>query len=108
VDKKTLRAVNDELRTQDDTQNLGLSVQLVGTGFTGTVTFEASVDKATWVACPVEPLAGGATVTSATADGIWIASPGALGFGLQGLAFRARLSALTGGTVDVMFQPVGA
>ena len=108
MDKKTLRAVNDELRVQDDTQNLGLTIQLTGAAFTGTVTFEASVDKATWVACPVEPLAGGATVTTATADGVWLASPGVLGFGLQGLAFRARLSALTGGTVDVAFQPVVA
>ena len=105
---QTLRAVNDELRFHDDTENTGLAIQVKGAGFTGTVTFEASVNKVDWVACPVEPIAGGATVTSATADGVWLASPGALGFGLQGLAFRARLSVLSGGTVDVMFQPVGA
>lgn len=108
MDVKTLKAINDEIRFADDTENQGLAIQLVGTGFTGTVTFEASVDKAVWVACPVEPLAGGATATSATADGIWLASPGTLGFGLQGLAFRARLSALAGGTVDVKLQPVSA
>jgi len=106
VQIQTLRAVNDELRFQDDTENQGVSVQLKGVAFTGTVVFEASVNKTDWVACPVEPIAGGATVTSATADGIWLASPGVLGFGLQGLAFRARLSVLSGGTVDVMFQPV--
>jgi hypothetical protein len=103
---QTLRAVNDELRFADDTVNQCLAIQLKGAGFTGTVTFEASVNKSDWVACPVEPIAGGATVTTATADGIWLASPGALGLGLYGLAFRARLSTLTGGTVDVMFQPV--
>lgn len=106
--KKTLRAVNDDVRFGDDVGNQALAIQLVGAAFTGTVTFEASVDRATWVACPVEPLAGGATVTSATADGIFLASPGTLGFGLQGLTFRARLSVLTGGTVDVFLQPVSA
>lgn len=104
--QKTLRAINDEARYADDVNSIGLSVQLVGAAFTGTVTFEASVNKTVWVACPVEPLAGGATVTSATADGIFVANPGALGWGMQGLAFRARLSALTGGTVDVLLQPV--
>jgi len=105
---KTLKAVNDELRFQDDVGNQGLTIQLVGAGFTGTIVFEASVDRSVWVACPVEPLAGGATVTSATADGIFLASPGALGFGLQGLAFRARASVVTGGTMDAKFQPVAA
>ena len=105
---KTLKAAQDEARFQDDVGNQGLAIQLIGTGWTGTITFEASVDKNTWVACPVEPLAGGATVTSATTDGIFLASPGALGFGLQGLAFRARCSAFTGGTMDVKFQPVAA
>lgn len=106
--RKTLRTVNDELRFGDDVSNQALAIQLVGAAFTGTVAFEASADRVVWVACPVEPLAGGATVTTATADGIFLASPGTLGFGLQGLTFRARLSVLTGGTVDVIGQPVSA
>src|SRR6266850_4267744 len=111
ADKKTLRVVGDELRFFDDTRDNQLAIGLKGAAFTGTVSFEASGDQGqTWAACPAVPLAGGASVTSATADGTWLIFPGTgSGFpGTKGLWIRARLSALTGGTVDVFFQPTGA
>jgi len=111
MDKKTLRAVNDEIRFFDDTCDNQLAITLLGAAFTGTVSFEASGNLgAAWVACPAVPIAGGASVTSATADGIWLIFPGTgSGFpGTKGLWIRARLSALTGGTVDVFFQPTKA
>lgn len=65
--------------------------QLVG-AFSGTITFEASVDGTTFAALPVTPIAGGATVTTATAAGIWYVDT-------QGFAVvRARCSAYTSGT----------
>lgn len=111
MDKKTLRTVNDEIRFFDDTCDNQLAIALKGSGFTGTVAFEASGDGAqTFVACPAVPIAGGASVTTATADGIWLIFPGTgSGFpGTKGLIIRARLSVLTGGTVDVFFQPTKA
>ncbi len=106
MDKKTLRAVNDEIRFYDNALDQQLAIQLVGT-FVLTVSFEASVDLQTWVACPVEPIAGGASVTSATGVGLFLAYPGAVGTpSLKGCAFRARVSAFTSGAVDVFLQPV--
>lgn len=108
MDKKRLGAVDAELRFHDDALDQQLAIQLVG-AFTATVQFEASVDKVNWVACPVEPIAGGASVTSATAAGQWLAYPGAVGTpSLKGFAFRARVSAFTSGPLDVIFQPVRA
>jgi len=110
ADKKTLRAVNDELRFIDDTRDNQLSITLKGAAFVGTVAFEASGDDGqTWVACPAVPIAGGASVTTATADGVWLIFPGTgSGYpGTKGLWIRARLSILTGGTVDVFFKPTG-
>jgi hypothetical protein len=106
--KKTLRAAEDALEFSDDHGDVKLAVQVAGT-FVGTVTFEVSVDDTTWSACPMEPVAGGATITSATAPGLWLAHPGTVGNpSLKGLRFRARCSAFTSGAIDVHFQPVGA
>lgn len=103
----TIKAVNDALIFFDDLDN-SLGIQLVG-AFTATIQFECSVDGVTWVACPVEPVAGGATVTSATAAGVWVAYPGGAGNPtLKGLRFRARCSAFTSGPCDVFFIPVRA
>jgi hypothetical protein len=47
-----------------------ISLQLVGT-FTATITFEASNDGATWVACKGEAAANNTAVTTATAAGLF-------------------------------------
>lgn len=72
------------------------SVGIVITGtFSGTITFEASVDGVTWASCFAMPIAATAPVSSATAAGTWIASLGGMAF------FRARCSAYTSGQPTV-------
>lgn len=73
---------------------LGASaLQLLGT-WTGVVSFEGSVDGGTtWNSVGGMPISGGASVSSATANGVW-EFPGA---GLTHL--RARLSTATSGSV---------
>jgi hypothetical protein len=74
-----------------------LSVQVSGT-FTATVTFEGSVDGTTYAAVGMQPLAGGSVATTATAAGIWV-----LPVANSALAtYRARVSAYTSGTIDVV------
>lgn len=71
-----------------------VQVQVAGT-FVGTATFEASMDGATWIAVPMTPIGGGATVTTATAPGQWFCAT------LAPLHFRTRCSAFTSGTIVV-------
>lgn len=73
-------------------------ISLTGT-WSATVQFETSPDFGlTWAAISGTPLAGGAAVSSATANGIWI-------FNLSSLTIiRARVSAFTSGTVNVNIQ----
>lgn len=74
--------------------NLGgykfVAVQLTGT-WTGTVTFEVSVDNdTTWVTQNMLPSTGTQTaVTTATANGVWYSTQ------LVGTQFRARFSTAT-------------
>lgn len=74
--------------------NLGgykfVAVQLTGT-WTGTVTFEVSVDSGTtWVTQNMLPSTGVQTaVTTATANGVWYSTQ------LVGTQFRARFSTAT-------------
>ena len=71
-----------------------VGVQLTGT-WTGTVTFEATIDGATWVSQIMIPSTGlcAAGVTTATGNGAWTAS-------VAGYRFvRARFSTPTSGTV---------
>jgi len=74
--------------------NLGgykfVAVQLTGT-WTGTVTFEVSVDGGTtWVTQNMMPSTGTQTaVTTATANGVWYSTQ------LVGTQFRARFSTAT-------------
>jgi hypothetical protein len=69
------------------------AVQITGT-WTGTVTFEGSVDGVNFVAMAATPLIGGATASTATAVGAWRCN-------LAGLvAMRVRGSAaMTGAAV---------
>lgn|SRR5690606_37685742 len=67
---------------------------------TATVTFEATVDGSTWHTLNVVDLEDGTDATTASASGIFRAN-------VRGLTqVRARVSALTSGTVDVVGQLV--
>ena len=69
------------------------AVQVGGT-FVGTVTFEGTTDGATWFACGGSSLATpGTVVSTATAAGLFVFDVTTL------LAFRARCSAFTSGTI---------
>src|SRR5437660_756969 len=83
--------------TQASTLGYSLAaVQIVGTGFTGTLTFEASVDGATYTAVMCTSMADTATTsTTATGDGTWFCPIA----GAQ--KFRARLSSYSAGAVTV-------
>lgn len=71
----------------------GGGIQLASLSGTVTVEFESTVDCTTWAALPAFPAAGGASVTSATANGSWV-------FGAAGYCgIRARASANTGSIV---------
>lgn len=81
-----------------------LIVEVTGTGFTGTVNFEGSIDpplpsgpaSPTWWAVGLKTVADGAAVTTATATGQF-----KMPADLQLAQFRARTSGVTGGTVTV-------
>jgi len=76
------------------------SVVVTGT-FSGTLQFEASTDGVTFSSIPGIPLAGGASVTSATSTGTWT-------FGIAALAqFRVRASAFASGSATVTIQASG-
>lgn len=62
---------------------------------TATVSFEGTINGVDWVALSVVPLAGGAAVTTATADGIFTATVSGI------TSVRARISAWTSGTITV-------
>jgi hypothetical protein len=75
----------------------GCAIQLTGT-WVGTVAFEGSVDGATFVALQVTSPTSGATVTSATGNGVWLV-------GTTGLRIvRARMSAYTSGVATVSLK----
>jgi len=89
----TLAAANDELIMPVDGGG-GVAVQLTGT-WAGTVTFSASVDGTNFDLIPATPIAGGATVTSATANGQWTAN--CAGFS----QFKLKRTVATSGTGPV-------
>ncbi len=76
--------------------------QITGT-FTGTVTFEATVDGTNWVAASVVPVGATRTLTTtATAAGVWQMNT-------TGFAYvRVRCSAFTSGTIVVTGKRAGA
>lgn len=75
------------------------SFQLTGT-FTGTVTFEASVDGTTFVGLMMYPSTSGTGALTATAVGIWAADTS--GYAIA----RARFSTASSGTVVVYAKNV--
>lgn len=76
------------------------TVVISGT-FTGTLQFEASTDGVNFIAIPGFPLAGGASVTSATSTGTWSFSIAAL------TQMRVRASAFASGTAAITIQASG-
>jgi len=77
-------------------------IAFVVTGtFTGTITFEASVDGTTFAAFGMQVPTGGAIVSTATAPGTFAA----IANSCQGFeTVRARMSAYTSGTALVKWQ----
>jgi hypothetical protein len=79
----------------------GIAIQIQGT-FTGTITFEATVQGQDFTAFRVTPVASSTQVTTATAPGLWTAST--VGF----LAVRARMSLYTDGQAIVYLKAATA
>lgn len=77
----------------------GVAFQVSGT-WTGTITFEASVDGANWVTFNVTPSASGTDVSTTTANGAWSKQNN----GYQ--AFRARFSTASSGTPVIVIRGV--
>lgn len=79
----------------------GVAVQIVGIT-SATITFEATVDGATWVGVALANLnsATRARALTATADGLFLfeSAPGVK-------QFRARISAWVSGTINVYASP---
>lgn len=72
----------------------GVSVQVTGS-FSGTLTFEVSLDGVTYVAAAVTPAGSSTQVTTTTSTGIWGAPVGGVG------QFRVRFSSYSSGTATV-------
>lgn len=87
----SLVAANDALNIGVMGQG-GVGIQLTGT-WSGTVSFEASIDGATYVALNMVPSNSATPASSATANGAWTAN--VAGF----TTVRARFSTATSGTV---------
>lgn len=76
------------------------AIQLTGT-WSGTVTFESTVDGTTWVTQNMLPSTGAQTaVTTATANGVWYTQQ----TNMVVSAVRARFSTATSGTVVVTIR----
>jgi hypothetical protein len=71
----------------------GVSINVSGSSFSGTLQFEATVDGSTWVALGAIPAATGTAVTSTTATGVWSVNVSGLN------RVRVRASALTANAV---------
>lgn len=82
--------------TEGVATNVG--VQITGT-WTGTVTFEGTIDGVTFVAIAATPSGGGADVTTTAANGAWRINAR----GYKGI--RCRCTAAMTGTVNVLFDP---
>lgn len=68
-----------------------VAVQIVG-AMSATITFETTVDGTNWVATNLLPAASTTAASTATAEGIWGGSIGAVS------GFRARCSAYSSGS----------
>lgn len=75
----------------------GVALQLLGT-WTGTVTFEATVEGNTWVTFNMVPSASATAASTSTGNGCWSAN--CSGYS----AVRARFSTATSGAVQAWLQ----
>lgn len=73
----------------------GVAIQIGASVFSGTITFEGSVDGGTYQPLLMMPLGTTTAVTTATGAGIWTAGVGGL------VSVRARMSSYTSGTAGV-------
>lgn len=79
----------------------GVAFQVQGT-YSGTITFEGTVDGSTWVALYVTSLTSTTPASTTTTTGVFVAGVG----GLQ--AVRARMSSYTSGTAAVNIRRASA
>lgn len=95
--------VSASLSVQDDAVAIStvgkgsVGVQLSGT-WTGTVTFEGTIDGTNWVAIKGTPLASTTGASTATQSGLWQVPVSGLN------QFRARFSTASSGAVVVTLQ----
>ena len=87
----SVTALNEVISISRLTTWGNVGIQVTGT-WTGTLTFEVSVDGTNFVTLGVTPTAGGAVVTTATANGAWTVQNGGY------TTVRARFSTPTSGT----------
>mgnify|MGYP001566147037 CR=1 FL=1 len=93
----TLLDAADEVATIGVRGLSGVALQLTGT-WSGTVTFEATLEGNTWVAFNMVPSNSATAASTATANGAWSVNCGGYD------AVRARFSTATSGTVKVTLQ----
>lgn len=98
--QKSLSAANDALVVGVGTGG-GVGLQLTGT-WTGTVTFEATIDGLTWVAFNMVPSNSATAASTASSNGAWSAN--CAGYN----TVRARFSTATSGTVIAFGQNADA
>lgn len=90
----TLSVANDAVVMP--TMNCGcVSFQLFSGAWSGTVTFEGTIDGTNWVAINADPMPTGAAATSTTAQGLFQVPCAGLS------QVRARLSTATSGSITV-------
>lgn len=77
----------------------GCAFQVIGT-YSGTITFEGTVDLGNWVSMKVVSLGGTASATTTTSTGVFIGTCA----GLAGV--RARMSSYASGSAQVTIRAV--
>lgn len=98
-------AITERLKALSETASLpvsglgGIAFQITGT-FVGTITFEVSLDGATFTSLLVTPSGSTTAVTTTTSTGVWTGSV------VGALVARARMSAYTSGSARVDVQSV--
>lgn len=93
----TVAATDDTITLTSLMTHGSVGIQLSGT-WTGTVTFEATIQGSTWVALNLLPSNSGTAASTATANGAW----GDVMHGWS--AVRARFSTASSGTATVTIR----
>lgn len=82
----------------------GVVIEILGT-WTGTLQFEASVGKATWVPLAAQKVDGSAAATSTTGNGLFRIQGGSAGWGGGLNSVRVSSIAAWTGTALIQAQP---